>query len=155
MMVKKIFITALSFCLACGCAKNSQSEFYNVERFADLQILRYKVPEFEELSLQQKMLVYYLAEAALEGRDILFDQNGKHNLTIRKTLETIYGGGTVVDHYGFLRSSAHGFYADGSGSGKKIDKNSTRNLQLDHIKKSFLNSILCWSCIISFRSYQF
>jgi dipeptidyl-peptidase-3 len=90
MMVKKIFITALSFCLACGCAKNSQSEFYNVERFADLQILRYKVPQFEELSLQQKMLVYYLAEAALEGRDILFDQNGKHNLTIRKTLEAIY-----------------------------------------------------------------
>lgn len=63
---------------------------YTVEQFADLQILRYRVPGFERLSLKQKMLVYYLSQAALEGRDILFDQNGKYNLQIRKLLEAVY-----------------------------------------------------------------
>ena len=65
---------------------------YTVEQFADLQILRYRVPGFEELTLQQKQLVYYLTEAALQGRDILFDQNGKYNLVIRRTLEAVYTG---------------------------------------------------------------
>lgn len=65
---------------------------YIVEQFADLQLLRYRVPGFEHLSLQQKKLVYYLTEAALQGRDILFDQNGKYNLTIRRTLEAVYRG---------------------------------------------------------------
>lgn len=63
---------------------------YTDELFADLQMLRYKVHGFEELTLKQKELVYYLSQAALEGRDILFDQNGKHNLVIRKMLETVY-----------------------------------------------------------------
>ena len=63
---------------------------YTVEQFADLQILRYRVPGFEQLTLNQKILVYYLSQAALEGRDILFDQNGKYNLQIRKLLEAIY-----------------------------------------------------------------
>lgn len=61
-----------------------------VEQFADLQILRYGVPGFEDLTLKQKELVYYLSQAALEGRDILFDQNGKYNLTIRRMLEAVY-----------------------------------------------------------------
>ena len=63
---------------------------YMVEQFADLQLLRYKVHGFEDLTLKQKELVYYLSQAALEGRDILFDQNGKYNLKIRKMLETVY-----------------------------------------------------------------
>lgn len=63
-----------------------------MEQFADLQILRYSVLGFENLTLKQKELVYYLTEAALQGRDILFDQNGKHNLVIRRMLETIYTG---------------------------------------------------------------
>lgn len=63
---------------------------YADEKFADLQLLRYRVEGFEQLSLQQKKLIYYLSEAALCGRDILFDQNGKYNLRIRKMLETIY-----------------------------------------------------------------
>ena len=63
---------------------------YTDEQFADLQLLRYRVDGFEQLTLQQKKLVYYLAEAALSGRDILWDQNGKYNLRIRKTLETLY-----------------------------------------------------------------
>lgn len=63
---------------------------YVVDQFADLQVLRYRVPGFENLNLQQKKLVYYLSEAALQGRDILFDQNGKYNLRIRKLLEALY-----------------------------------------------------------------
>jgi dipeptidyl-peptidase-3 len=61
-----------------------------LEKFADIQILHYAVPHFERLSLQQKKLIYFLSEAALWGRDILFDQNGKYNLRIRRTLEAIY-----------------------------------------------------------------
>ena len=63
---------------------------YTDERFADLQMLRYKLTGFEELSVQQKRLIYYLSEAALYGRDITFDQFGKYNLRIRKMLEVIY-----------------------------------------------------------------
>lgn len=63
---------------------------YNDEQFADLQMLRYRVDGFEHLSTRQKELVYYLSEAALSGRDILWDQNGKFNLRIRKTLECVY-----------------------------------------------------------------
>ena len=63
---------------------------YTDEKFADLQLLHYKVEGFEELTLKQKELIYYLSEAALYGRDILFDQNGKYNLRIRKMLEAIY-----------------------------------------------------------------
>jgi dipeptidyl-peptidase-3 len=62
---------------------------YFVEKFADLKILRYQVPGFETLSLKQKKLIYYLSQAAVSGRDIIFDQNGKYNLAIRRTLENI------------------------------------------------------------------
>ncbi|HTN69311.1 MAG TPA: hypothetical protein VLZ33_07600, partial [Dysgonamonadaceae bacterium] len=63
---------------------------YTVDKFADIEILRYQVHGFNNLSLQQKELIYYLSEAALEGRDILYDQHNKYNLTIRRTLEGIY-----------------------------------------------------------------
>ena len=63
---------------------------YSVEQFADLQILRYRVHGFESLTLNQKKLIYYLSEAALNGRDILFDQNGKYNMKIRRLLEAVY-----------------------------------------------------------------
>lgn len=70
--------------------QEAQDFTYEVDEFADLQILRYEVPEFESLSLQQKELIYFLSQAAIEGRDILFDQNGRYNLAIRRTLEAIY-----------------------------------------------------------------
>ena len=74
-------------------SQNAPTDFdYTVEKFADLEVLRYQVPGFENLTLDQKKLVYYLQEAALQGRDILFDQNGKWNLPIRYTLEAIYTG---------------------------------------------------------------
>ena len=63
---------------------------YQDERFADLQLLRYRLNGFERLSVQQKVLVYYLSKAALFGRDITFDQFGKYNLRIRKMLEAVY-----------------------------------------------------------------
>ena len=89
-------VTALSLLTACGGNPKITAEAekfdYTVEQFADLQILRYRVPGFEDLSLKQKELVYYLTEAALQGRDILFDQNGKYNLTIRRMLEAVYVG---------------------------------------------------------------
>jgi dipeptidyl-peptidase-3 len=61
-----------------------------MEKFADIQILKYQVDNFEKLSLNNKKLIYCLSEAALSGRDILFDQNGKYNLLIRRTLEAIF-----------------------------------------------------------------
>ena len=60
------------------------------ERFADIQMLRYQVPGFEELSLRQKTLIYHLSQAALLGRDILWDQNGRYNLHLRRVLEAVY-----------------------------------------------------------------
>ena len=94
-MKKQIMIGVMGTMLLAGCSSNNQEVKegafdYTVEQFADLQLLRYKVHGFEELPLEQKKLVYYLSEAALQGRDILFDQNGKYNLIIRKMLETVY-----------------------------------------------------------------
>ena len=74
---------------------------YSVDRFADIQVIRYKVPGFEDLTLRQKKLVYFLSKAAWEGRDILYDQNGKYNLRIRKMLEAVYL------HYDGDRSDKH------------------------------------------------
>ena len=63
---------------------------YHVDRFADIEVLRYEVPEFNELTLNQKKMLYYLSQAAQAGRDIIWDQNGKYNLQIRKLLESVY-----------------------------------------------------------------
>ena len=78
-----------------GCKNACAKKFdYHVDRFADIEVLRYRVPGFENLSLNQKLLVYYLTEAALTGRDILWDQNGRYNLALRQLLESIYTGYT-------------------------------------------------------------
>ncbi len=78
---------------ACGGAKekDKEQEFqWTVDRFDDIRVMQYRVPGFDALPLEQKLLVYYLSEAALWGRDILFDQNFKYNLPVRRTLEGIY-----------------------------------------------------------------
>ena len=85
-MMVSAFMTAVTSCET----SKTDSFQYSDERFADLQMLRYKVEGFENLTLNQKKLIYHLSEAALEGRDIVFDQNGKYNLRIRRTLEAIY-----------------------------------------------------------------
>src|SRR5690606_2733438 len=75
---------------------------YRVDQFADIQILRYQVPGFEALTLKEKKLVYYLTQAGLAGRDIIWDQNYRHNLTIREALEKVYanyGGDRNTDQW--------------------------------------------------------
>ena len=74
---------------SCSEAQNVEQPWI-VDRFDDIKVIRYEVPGFENLTLEEKELVYYLSEAAKCGRDILFDQNFKYNLAIRRTLETIY-----------------------------------------------------------------
>ena len=77
--------------LSCSSPVKEDSSFnFFSEQFADLKVLRYQIPGFDELSLNQKKLVYYLTEAGLEGRDIMYDQNYRHNLSIRRALENIY-----------------------------------------------------------------
>ncbi|MCM1452830.1 MAG: dipeptidyl peptidase 3 [Clostridium sp.] len=96
-MKKSSFIAGAALALA-ACACNSQKEKmdssadfdYTADRFADIEVLNYQVPGFESLSLDQKLLVYYLQEAALWGRDILWDQNCAVNLQLRPVLEEIY-----------------------------------------------------------------
>jgi dipeptidyl-peptidase-3 len=95
-LVSKICLLAL-FVMACkGEVKNdvvdkAEVEFnYNVEQFADIKILRYQIPGWENLSLKEQKLVYYLIEAGLAGRDIMWDQNYRHNLKIRRALENVY-----------------------------------------------------------------
>lgn len=65
---------------------------YSDEKFADLQLLRYRLPDFDKLTLEQKKYIYYLSKAALSGRDITTDQFGAYNLRIRKLLEAVYVG---------------------------------------------------------------
>lgn len=96
-------LSASSLLAACGNSQNktvqttdstkkTETDFkVMAESFADLQLLRYRIPGWEELSLKQKTLAYYLYEAALSGRDLYYDQANKHGLTLRKTIETIYG----------------------------------------------------------------
>ena len=97
---KKYYWVILLFAFAIGCTPTeketqtdesvAQEEFqYLTEQFADLKIIRYKIPGFDKLSTSQKTLVYYLTQAGLEGRDIMYDMNYRHNLAIRKALENI------------------------------------------------------------------
>lgn len=89
--MNRFLISATALALATTNFMATADDFnYNVDHFADIEVLRYQVPGFEDLSLRQKELIYYLNEAALQGRDILFDQNGKYNLAIRITLENVY-----------------------------------------------------------------
>ncbi|MCD4725132.1 MAG: dipeptidyl peptidase 3, partial [Bacteroidales bacterium] len=97
-MKKSVFVivTAMSISiLSCNQAENKKTseeekDFqFLTEQFADIKIMRYRIPGIEDLSLDQKKLIYYLGEAALAGRDIIFDQNYKYNLSVRRTLEEI------------------------------------------------------------------
>ena len=97
-MNKFIGITAMGILSVSGGAMASEPEQpWIVDRFDDIKVIRYEVPGFEELSLQEKEMIYYLAEAAKCGRDILFDQNFKYNLAVRRTLESIYTASTERD----------------------------------------------------------
>lgn len=90
---------------------------YEADRFADIRILRYRIPGFEDLSLQQKKLLFFLSQAGLSGRDIMWDQNFKHNLRIRKVLEQILeyypGDRTSTEFNAFLTYAKRVFFANG------------------------------------------
>ncbi|WP_340198636.1 dipeptidyl-peptidase 3 family protein [Ascidiimonas sp. W6] len=70
--------------------KNGKLKDYTVDQFADIRILRYQIPGWEKLTLKEQKLVYYLVQAGLSGRDIMYDQNYRHNLEIRNALESVY-----------------------------------------------------------------
>ena len=92
-MNKFLGIFAMGTLLLTSCATTVEQEGeqpWIVDRFDDIKVIRYEVPGFESLTLEEKELIYYLSEAAKCGRDILFDQNFKYNLSIRRTLESIY-----------------------------------------------------------------
>lgn len=99
---------------------------YQTEQFADIKILRYQVPGFEELSLRQKELIYYLSEAARCGRDILFDQNNKNNLSIRRTLEAIVksydGDRNCEDFQSFMVYTKRVWFSNGIHHHYSMDK---------------------------------
>lgn len=99
---------------------------YVVDRFADIQVLRYKVPGFENLSLDQKRLIYYLTEAAIAGRDILWDQNGKYNMQLRHLLEAIYtsykGDRTSKDFLAFEKYLKQVWFGNGIHHHYSMDK---------------------------------
>ena len=88
--MKKILTMMLIASSAVGSTAQTDDFKYTDEQFADIQMLRYKVEDFDKLTLKQKTYVYYLTEAALQGRDILFDQNGRYNLRLRRAFEAIY-----------------------------------------------------------------
>ncbi|MDR0954390.1 MAG: dipeptidyl peptidase 3 [Rikenellaceae bacterium] len=95
--MKKLTMTMMAITLcaagfqACEQTTTQPTGFeWQIDRFDDIKVLRYQVPDFDSLSLRQKELIYYLSQAAVCGRDILYDQNFKYNLAIRRTLEAIY-----------------------------------------------------------------
>ena len=99
MKIKNILIIILTLSVLWSCKTEApqpvtaevQKEFdYTVEQFADLKILRYQIPGFENLTIKEQQLVYFLTQAGLAGRDIMWDQNYRHNLKIRKALENVY-----------------------------------------------------------------
>ena len=105
-LIALLLITMFTACTNSPKTEPENNFNFELEKFADLRILRYQVPGFDELSLKQKELIYYLSQAAVCGRDILWDQNGKYNLAIRKTLENIYltysGDKQSADYANFL-----------------------------------------------------
>ena len=93
MFKKEIYTIILMLIISYSCTSpevnESKFDFF-AEQFEDIKVLRYQIPGFDELTLKQKKLVYFLTEAGLAGRDIMYDQNYRHNLSIRRALENIY-----------------------------------------------------------------
>ncbi|KGL58753.1 dipeptidyl-peptidase 3 family protein [Polaribacter sp. Hel1_85] len=115
MKIKKIIYAFSIAILLASCTSEKKSEKaevttefnHFVEQFADIKVLRYKIPGFEELTLKEKKLVYYLTQAGLSGRDIMWDQNYRHNLSVRKALENInqnYKGDRESEDFKFFKT---------------------------------------------------
>lgn len=146
----------LAFCLSLGACDNANNDLtatvetgtkptintdfeWTTERFADTKIIRYQVPGFNQLKLKQKELVYYLVQAGLAGRDIMWDQNYRHNLSIRRALEVILMGSQGAgDEWNALSTYARQvFFANGIHhhySGDKFTPKFTQAYFLDHLE---------------------
>ena len=116
--MKSFFATMIASSIALSASAVVDKNFdYHVDRFADIEMLRYEVPEFERLSPQQRIMIYYLSQAAQSGRDIIWDQNGKYNLQIRKLLENIYtnfnGDKTSEDYKAFEKYIKQVWFGNG------------------------------------------
>ncbi len=133
LFTKSILIVMSTIFLSCSTdEKKEESDIpkddfnYLLEQFADLKIMRYKVPKFEKLPLQQKKLLYYLSQAALAGRDIIFDQNYKHNLAIKRTLEEVVknykGDRTSKDFQDFMVYTKRMWFSNGIHHHYSTDK---------------------------------
>ena len=124
--MKKLILAVFTAALATTAMAQTSDFNYSVDRFADIEVLSYQVPGFEDLSLQQKELVYYLTEAALNGRDILFDQNCKYNLMVRETLEDIYrnykGDKNDKDYQAFVKYLKQVWFGNGIHHHYSMDK---------------------------------
>ena len=139
--MRKMIIAAIATAALSTTAMAQNNNFdYSVDRFADIEVLRYQVPGFEDLSLQQKELVYYLTEAALNGRDILFDQNCKYNLMVRQTLEEIYrnykGSKDDKDYVAFMKYLKQVWFGNGIHHHYSMDK-FTPEFSKDFFDKQF------------------
>ena len=127
-MKKQLTLLAMAtvLCVSCNDKEASSAFNYTNEKFADIQMLRYEVKGFDALTLDQKKLVYYLQEAALQGRDILFDQNGRYNLVIRKMLETVYtdyqGDKTTEEWNNFVTYTKRVWFSNGIHHHYSADK---------------------------------
>ena len=115
----KKFVTAMGLIALTlsSCTEQPNEAAWIVDKFDDIKVIRYEVPEFENLPLNEKLLVYYLAESAKCGRDIMFDQNFKYNLTIRRALEQIYttyeGDKTAADFVAMEKYLKKVWFANG------------------------------------------
>lgn len=129
MKLKLAMPLAICCVAAVGCQKHATPDpdiDYTVDRFADIEVLRYTVPGFDSLSLDQKKLIYYLNEAAIAGRDIIWDQNCKYNLPIRAMLEAVYtnydGDKTTDDYKAFETYLKQVEFANGIHHHYSMDK---------------------------------
>ena len=120
--MKKLILSLTAAILLASCAQTQKEEVkadfsFQAETFADLKLIRYQVPGFEKLSLQQQKFVYFLSEAGYAGRDIIWDQNYRHNLAIRRVLENIVknftGDKTSEDWSSFLTYTKRVWFANG------------------------------------------
>ena len=115
----KKFVTAMGLIALAltSCTEQPKEAAWIVDKFDDIKVIRYEVPEFENLPLNEKLLVYYLEESAKCGRDIMFDQNFKYNLTIRRALEQIYttyeGDKTAADFVAMEKYLKKVWFANG------------------------------------------
>ena len=139
MMKKIVTLSILCTLIICSCSQTEtikdntktteevKNNFnFQTETFADLKILRYQVPGFEKLSLQQQKLVYYLSEAGYAGRDIIWDQNYRHNLSIRRTLEKIInewdGNRNTLNWENFMTYTKRVWFSNGIHHHYSMDK---------------------------------